>query len=191
MSENQRHLNVWRLKTLNQYHDDDCRLQRAKSRECTYDVSKITHHLVAIISLPLFLYMYETRICIIIHQIGVWHSYEKENNGLDIKDIVWPGHSHVPPQGVPEKFHLSVGFLEESPFVNLDPPDPVSGKCNIDRGVPCRVPLNQDEAELGNSSLNSTADYSYQCCSGFWYATDHTSKKKLLGKEQNLIHNNP
>ena len=118
----------------------------------------------------------------ILHQIGVWHSYEKENNGLDIKDIVWPGHSHVPPQGVPEKFHLSVGFLEESPFVNLDPPDPVSGKCNIDRGVPCRVPLNeQEKAKLDNSSLNSTGDYSYQCCSGFWYATDTYFKKEVMG----------
>ena len=74
-------------------------------------------------------------------QIGVWHSYQQENNGLDIKDIVWPGHSHVPPQGVPEKFHLKVGFLEEPPFINLAPPDPVSGRCNVDRGVPCRVPL--------------------------------------------------
>ena len=108
--------------------------------------------------------------------IGMWHSYEKENNGLDIKDIVWPGHSHVPPQGVPEKFHLTVGFLEESPFVNLDPPDPVSGRCNIDRGVPCRVQMQQQQQEKqANSSLNSTVDFSYQCCSGFWYAFLHAS----------------
>ena len=72
-------------------------------------------------------------------QIGVWQSYQPDNNGLDIKDIVWPGQSHVPPQGVPEKFHLTVGFLEEPPFVNLAPPDPVTGKCNVDRGVPCRM----------------------------------------------------
>jgi ionotropic glutamate receptor NMDA 2B len=45
----------------------------------------------------------------------------------------------VPPQGVPDKFHLTVGFLDEPAFVNLDPPDPVSGRCNVDRGVPCRV----------------------------------------------------
>ena len=31
-------------------------------------------------------------------EIGVWKSYEEDNAGLDIKDIVWPGHSHVPPQ---------------------------------------------------------------------------------------------
>ena len=81
-------------------------------------------------------------------QIGVWQSYQPDNNGLDIKDIVWPGQSHVPPQGVPEKFHLTVGFLEEPPFVNLAPPDPVSGKCNVDRGVPCRVPKPYGAGEL-------------------------------------------
>ena len=79
-------------------------------------------------------------VLLIFFQIGVWQSYQEENNGLDIKDIVWPGHSHMPPQGVPEKFHLTVGFLEEPPFINLGPPDPVTGKCNVDRGVPCRVP---------------------------------------------------
>ncbi|CAB4065895.1 GRIN2B [Lepeophtheirus salmonis] len=73
-------------------------------------------------------------------EIGVWQSYKKESNGLDIKDIVWPGHSHVPPQGVPEKFDLTVGFLEEPPFINLSPPDPITGRCNVDRGVPCRIP---------------------------------------------------
>ena len=31
-------------------------------------------------------------------EIGVWKSYEEDNAGLDIKDIVWPGQSHVPPQ---------------------------------------------------------------------------------------------
>ena len=72
-------------------------------------------------------------------QIGVWQSYQSDKNGLDIKDIVWPGQSHVPPQGVPEKFHLTVGFLEEPPFIKSSPPDPVTGKCNVDRGVPCKV----------------------------------------------------
>jgi len=28
-------------------------------------------------------------------QIGVWQSYQEENNGLDIKDIVWPGSIHL------------------------------------------------------------------------------------------------
>ena len=85
-------------------------------------------------------------------EIGVWKSYDDENEGLDIKDIVWPGHSHVPPQGVPEKFQLTVGFLEESPFINLSPPDPISKKCNIDRGVPCRVgKLNDTSTEAFDS----------------------------------------
>ena len=81
-------------------------------------------------------------------EIGVWKSYEPEDEGLDIKDIVWPGKSHVPPQGVPDKFQLTVGFLEESPFINLSPPDPITKKCNVDRGVPCRIgKLNKNSTE--------------------------------------------
>ncbi|CAB0007240.1 unnamed protein product, partial [Nesidiocoris tenuis] len=75
-------------------------------------------------------------------QIGVWKSWEKE--GLDIKDIVWPGNSHTPPQGVPEKFHLKITFLEEPPYISLAPPDPVTGKCHMNRGVICRVAKEMD-----------------------------------------------
>lgn len=78
-------------------------------------------------------------------QVGVWKSLEKE--GLDIKDIVWPGNSHTPPQGVPEKFHLRITFLEEPPYINLAPPDPVTGKCSMDRGVLCRVASDADITE--------------------------------------------
>lgn len=78
-------------------------------------------------------------------QIGVWKSWEKE--GLDIKDIVWPGNSHTPPQGVPEKFYLKITFLEEPPYINLAPPDPVTGKCLVDRGVHCRVAKDSDMVE--------------------------------------------
>ncbi|GJQ66624.1 Nmdar2 [Trypoxylus dichotomus] len=74
--------------------------------------------------------------------IGVWKSWQSE--GLDIKDIVWPGDSHTPPQGVPEKFHLKITFLEEPPYINLAPPDPVTGKCSMDRGVLCRVATEAD-----------------------------------------------
>ena len=70
-------------------------------------------------------------------EIGVWKSYEEENGGLDIKDIVWPGRSHVPPQGVPEKFHMKISFLEEPPFIIMSKPDPISGKCSMNHGVPC------------------------------------------------------
>lgn len=34
----------------------------------------------------------------------------------------------MPPQGVPEKFHLTVGFLEEPPFINLAPPGTLNVK---------------------------------------------------------------
>ncbi|KAK9880726.1 hypothetical protein WA026_013049 [Henosepilachna vigintioctopunctata] len=74
--------------------------------------------------------------------IGVWKSWQRE--GLDIKDIVWPGNSHTPPQGVPEKFHLKITFLEEPPYIKLAPPDPVTGKCSLDRGVLCRVASDAD-----------------------------------------------
>jgi hypothetical protein len=77
-------------------------------------------------------------------KIGHWHSWKKD--GLDIQDIVWPGHSHVPPEDGPEKFHLKVAFLEEPPFISIVPPDPVSGRCPVSHGVPCHVgnhvPLN-------------------------------------------------
>ncbi|CAG9837770.1 unnamed protein product [Diabrotica balteata] len=78
-------------------------------------------------------------------EIGVWKSWQKQ--GLDIKDIVWPGNSHTPPQGVPEKFHLKITFLEEPPYINLAPPDPVTGKCSMDRGVLCRVATDADITE--------------------------------------------
>jgi ionotropic glutamate receptor NMDA 2B len=67
-------------------------------------------------------------------EVGVWNT----RDGLDIKDIVWPGGGHVPPQGVPEKFHIRITFLEEPPFVMTSDPDPVSAKCTLNRGVPCR-----------------------------------------------------
>ncbi|KAH0561037.1 hypothetical protein KQX54_011603 [Cotesia glomerata] len=91
--------------------------------------------------------------------IGVWKSWQKD--GLDIKDIVWPGNSHTPPHGVPEKFYLRITFLEESPYINLAPPDPISGKCLMDRGVYCRVAKKSDikeSAALNNSVICSQSD---------------------------------
>ena len=38
-------------------------------------------------------------------EVGTWTTGA---GGLDIKDIVWPGGSHVPPEGVPEKFHVKI-----------------------------------------------------------------------------------
>ncbi|XP_025836924.1 glutamate receptor ionotropic, NMDA 2B [Agrilus planipennis] len=97
-------------------------------------------------------------------EIGVWKSWESE--GLDIKDIVWPGNSHTPPQGVPEKFHLKITFLEEPPYILLTPPDPVSGKCSMDRGVLCRVATDAVMAEVNISQVHRNGSF-YQCCSGF------------------------
>ena len=115
-------------------------------------------------------------------QIGAWRSWEEENHGIDIQDIVWPGESHVPPQGVPEKFHITIGFLEEPPFINLARPDPVTGKCNVDRGIRCRVKpryvffyllsgfyfkssMNRKNETETEKKSNITDEF--QCCSGF------------------------
>ncbi|XP_026465819.1 glutamate receptor ionotropic, NMDA 2B isoform X1 [Ctenocephalides felis] len=97
-------------------------------------------------------------------EIGVWKSWQKE--GLDIKDIVWPGNSHTPPQGVPEKFHLKITFLEEPPYINTAPPDPVTGKCLMDRGVLCRVAPDHDMKEIDREAAHRNGSF-YQCCSGF------------------------
>ena len=70
-------------------------------------------------------------------------------------------------QGVPEKFHLTVGFLEEPPFINLAPPDPVTGRCNVDRGVPCKVVADGDTPSSSSSGKGANMTKHYQCCSGF------------------------
>ena len=57
-------------------------------------------------------------------KVGTWNTW----NGLDIKDIVWPGGSHVPPQGVPEKFHIRITFLEEPLKQHLS-----QGSSNLDQ----------------------------------------------------------
>ncbi len=48
----------------------------------------------------------------------------------------WPGESHVPPQGVPEKFHLTVGFLEVCPWLGESyvPPQGVPEKFHLTVG---------------------------------------------------------
>ncbi|XP_018906461.1 glutamate receptor ionotropic, NMDA 2B isoform X1 [Bemisia tabaci] len=100
-------------------------------------------------------------------EIGVWKSWMvKPGEQLDIKDIVWPGNSHTPPQGVPEKFHLKVTFLEEPPYISLAPPDPVSGKCNMNRGVICRVAKEADIENINIQEAHKNETF-FQCCSGF------------------------
>ncbi|XP_064096629.1 glutamate receptor ionotropic, NMDA 2B-like isoform X2 [Macrobrachium nipponense] len=98
-------------------------------------------------------------------EIGTWNSWDPE--GLQINDIVWPGHQHVPPPGVPEKFHLKIVFLEEPPYISLASPDPVTGKCNANRGILCRVATEAMMAKVENHTLAQQNSTYYKCCSGF------------------------
>ena len=85
------------------------------------------------------LWMDEMNVCCVtswLFKVGSWNT----ETGLDIKDIVWPDNSHVPPQGVPEKFHIKITFLEEPPFIIISDPDPVTGRCTMNRGVTCYLP---------------------------------------------------
>ncbi|KAG5684927.1 hypothetical protein PVAND_014135 [Polypedilum vanderplanki] len=102
---------------------------------------------------------------IVWEEIGVWKSWQTNaQQRLDIRDIYWPGNSHVPPQGVPEKFHLKITFLEEAPYINLSPPDPISGKCLMDRGIICRIASDADVVDIDQAHKNGSY---FQCCSGF------------------------
>ncbi|CAG0889035.1 unnamed protein product [Cyprideis torosa] len=94
-------------------------------------------------------------------EIGVWRSWELEHE-LDIKGIVWPEMRHVPPEGVPEKFHLRVTFMEEPPFINMERPDPMTGKCKVNQGVICRV-VGKDVNDDNDFHPNET----FRCCSGY------------------------
>ena len=63
-------------------------------------------------------------------------------------------------------------FLEEPPFLILSEPAPLSSKCSMNRGVPCKVPA----AAPGNASATADDDSSAgndtsgrlvtKCCSG-------------------------
>ncbi|KAG8193265.1 hypothetical protein JTE90_027009 [Oedothorax gibbosus] len=94
-------------------------------------------------------------------QIGMW-----EGNKLDIKDIVWPGNSPVPPPGVPEKFNLKITFLKEPPYVNLLPPDNETGECKTSRSIRCRVAPEWKFIGINHTAAVRNPDF-YKCCSGF------------------------
>ncbi|GAB6025888.1 hypothetical protein CHUAL_011862 [Chamberlinius hualienensis] len=91
--------------------------------------------------------------------VGKWTPF-----GLEVRDIVWPGNSMVHPPGVPEKFHLKVMFMVEPPFIIVDPPDPVTGKC-INRGVLCAV--NKESADINSGNVTHNPRNHSHCCSGF------------------------
>ena len=83
---------------------------------------------------------------------------------IDIKDIVWPGNALKPPEGIPEKRFVRVSFLEEDPYVMLDPPS----ACLSNKGVLCR--LKHDDQIIGvNMTEEAKNDDSeiIRCCSGF------------------------
>ncbi len=59
---------------------------------------------------------------------------------LDIKDIVWPGLALKPPEGLPEKRFVRASFLEEDPYVMLNPPSACRvGSGGGDKGVLCQM----------------------------------------------------
>lgn len=94
-------------------------------------------------------------------KIGTW-----TRDGLEIKDIVWPGNSPKPPPGVPEKFNLKVTFMEEPPYVNMAPPDNETGECKSTRAVLCRYAPEDDLIGVNLTEASTNPKY-YQCCSGF------------------------
>ena len=59
---------------------------------------------------------------------------------IDIKDIIWPGNALKPPEGIPEKRFIRVSFLEEDPYIMLDPPSACSSNKGSDRDEPLHEP---------------------------------------------------
>ena len=57
---------------------------------------------------------------------------------IDIKDIVWPGGAMKPPDGIPEKRFVRVTFLEEDPYIMLNPPT----TCMSNKGILCQMKSN-------------------------------------------------
>jgi len=131
-------------------------------------------------------------------EVGSWNT----ETGLDIKDIVWPNESRVPPKGVPEKFSIRINFLEEPPFIMTQEPDVVTGRCLANRGVSCTVPRDGSEQgtrDEGNSSTVSKCCYGlcvdllhkFESDLGFSYALTRVDDPKFgtyeLGKWNGLM----
>lgn len=93
-----------------------------------------------------------------------WSIVIRQIGHIDIKDIVWPGHALKPPEGIPEKRFIRVSFLEEDPYIMLDPPS----ACSSNKGVLCQ--LKHDDQIVGvNMTQEAKNDDSeiLKCCSGF------------------------
>ncbi|XP_074601075.1 glutamate receptor ionotropic, NMDA 2B-like isoform X2 [Brevipalpus obovatus] len=96
----------------------------------------------------------------------VWEKIgEYSQEGLEMRDITWPGNSTSPPQGVPDRFNLRVTFLEEPPFVNSVAPDK-DGRCKTSKAVKCRFARESEIAGLDKSTIENDPRY-YKCCTGF------------------------
>ena len=70
---------------------------------------------------------------------------------IDIKDIVWPGGAMKPPDGIPEKRFVRVTFLEEDPYVMLNPPT----TCTSNKGIICQM---KDNDYIVNNNINVTEE---------------------------------
>ena len=83
---------------------------------------------------------------------------------IDIKDIVWPGKALKPPEGIPEKRFIRVSFLEEDPYIMLDP----ASACSSNKGVLCK--LKHDDQIVGvnmTEEMKNDDSEIVRCCSGF------------------------
>ena len=73
----------------------------------------------------------------------VWAKQDEQefviSGHIDIKDIIWPGNALKPPEGIPEKRFIRVSFLEEDPYIMLDPPSACSSNKGSDGDEPFEV----------------------------------------------------
>ncbi|XP_071515349.1 glutamate receptor ionotropic, NMDA 2C-like isoform X2 [Panulirus ornatus] len=56
--------------------------------------------------------------------------------------------------------------MEEPPFINMDPPHPVTGKCTANKGVPCRIASDTMMQGVNITWAMRNSSY-FRCCSGF------------------------
>ncbi|GAU93984.1 hypothetical protein RvY_05833-2 [Ramazzottius varieornatus] len=86
--------------------------------------------------------------------VGSWNT----EDGLQLRDIVWPGNSPVPPLGRPEKYHLNIVTLEEEPYVIMKNPEEQKGVCES-RSAKCR-------RRPANWTRTDEDIWEERCCSG-------------------------
>ena len=67
------------------------------------------------------------------------------------QDIVWPGEALKPPEGLPERRFIRASFLEEDPYVMLNPPT----TCTSNKGIICQI---KDNDYIVNNNINVTEE---------------------------------